>query len=127
VLKQLPEAGARAIIPKRLIGQQDLAALTAETGDEFAMFTTGGRRLLVRGTPGTVPITPVDAEALAGQGWKWSAHTHPGTTIGVLRSSVGDRAVLGAMGGKQSAILNSLGERSIFNPLGDLLTNWLPK
>jgi hypothetical protein len=47
------------------------------TGDEFAMFTTGGRRMIMRGSPDTVPVTPAQAEALSAQGWRWSAHTHP--------------------------------------------------
>ena len=47
-LDQLPDFGSRAILHKSF-GQKDLAAVTAATGDEFAMFTAGGRRLVVRG------------------------------------------------------------------------------
>ncbi|WP_123646422.1 hypothetical protein [Lysobacter enzymogenes] len=125
VLEQLPEFGSSAIIHKSF-GQRDLAALTAATGDEFAMFSTGGRRLVFRGNFGSVPITPDMASELASQGWRWSSHTHPGYEVGVLRSSPGDQAVLGAMGGKQSAIFNSMGQRGIFTPDGDSLNGWKP-
>ncbi|MBZ4416289.1 RHS repeat-associated core domain-containing protein [Myxococcus sp. RHSTA-1-4] len=126
VLTQLNDAGTQTLISKRLFGSNDLAALTAATGDEFAMFTTGGRRLLVRGTADSVPISPAIAAQLRAKGWRWSAHTHPGISTNVLRSSVGDRAVLEAMDGSQSAILNSLGERRLFSAAGDNLAGWLP-
>lgn len=125
VLEQLPDVGARTVVSKAF-GQRDLAALTAATGDEFAMFTTGGRRLIIRGVPGSVPVTPDMARSLAGQGWRWSGHTHPGLDATVLRSSPGDRAVLGAMGQGQSAILNSNGRYSVFTPKGDSLLGWKP-
>jgi RHS repeat-associated protein len=124
-LERLPGYGSRTIVGKEF-GQNDLAALTAETGDEFAMFTTGGRRLIVRGNPTSVPISPDTAADLSAQGWRWSAHTHPGFDSGVLRSSIGDQSVLGAMQGTRSAILNSTGQRWLFGPDGDLLTDWLP-
>jgi hypothetical protein len=124
-LEQLPDFGSQVILGKSF-GQGDLAALTAHTGDEFAMFTTGGRRLVFRGNFESVPITPDKAAELANQGWRWSAHTHPGFDSNVLRSSPGDQAVLGAMGGNQSAIFNSLGQRGIFTPAGDSLNGWMP-
>jgi hypothetical protein len=126
VLRQLPEYGASTIVPKSF-GQRDIAALTAETGDEFAMFSTGGRRLVYRGDANSVPITPELAEQLAARGWRWSNHTHPGLDTGVLRSSFGDRAVLSAMGGQRSSILNSRGQRSMFTPRGDSLEGWRPQ
>ncbi|MDM4770224.1 LysM peptidoglycan-binding domain-containing protein [Solimonas sp. SE-A11] len=125
VLEQLQEFGSSAIVHKSF-GQQDLAALTAATGDEFAMFSTGGRRLIFRGDATSVPITPDMGSQLASQGWRWSAHTHPGYEFGVLRSSLGDQAVLGAMGGRQSAIFNSMGQRGMFTPYGDSLNGWKP-
>lgn len=125
VLDMLPEFGSRALVNKKF-GQRDLAALTAETGEEFAMFSSGGRRLVIRGNAESVPITPDIAARLGEQGWRWSSHTHPGFDSTVLRSSLGDRAVLGAMGGERSAILNSFGQRAIFTPLGDSLEGWIP-
>ncbi|PAT43023.1 hypothetical protein CK621_05670 [Vandammella animalimorsus] len=147
-LDALPAEGAKAIVHQSF-GLRDLAALTAATGDEFAMFSTGGRRLLVRGNKTSVPITPDMARDLAQNGWRWSAHTHPGTSTNVLRSSPGDRAVLGAMreasegsrfirarGARQaeeiggtnriSIIVNSNGDDIKFTPEGDVLTGWKP-
>jgi len=127
LLSALGSSGTKTIVRKSEVGLKDLAALTAETGDEFAMFTTGGRRLVVRGDVQSVPIAVEDATQLASERWRWSAHTHPGLGKGVLRSSIGDRAVLGQFGADaQSAILNSTGDRSLFDPNGDLLTGWLP-
>jgi hypothetical protein len=125
VLELLSEFGSSAIVHKSF-GQRDLAALTAATGDEFAMFSTGGRRLIYRGDAGSVPINPERASQLASQGWRWSSHTHPGFEVGVLRSSPGDQAVLGSMGGNQSAIFNSMGQRGMFTPDGDSLNGWKP-
>lgn len=73
-LEQLPDFGSQVILGKNF-GQGDLAALTAQTGDEFAMFTTGGRRLVFRGDSESVPITPDMASDLADQGWRWSTHS----------------------------------------------------
>ena len=125
-LNQLPEFGSLAILHNKSFGQRALAALTATTGDEFAMFTTGGRRLVVRGDYKSVPITPDMGVDLAAMGWKWSSHTHPGLDASVLRSSIGDQAVLGGMQGNQSAMLNSLGVHGRFTPSGDSLNGWKP-
>jgi hypothetical protein len=125
VLEQLPEFGSSTVAHKSF-GQRDLSALTAATGEEFAMFSTGGRRMIFRGDASSVPINLEMASQLAGQGWRWSSHTHPGYGYGVLRSSPWDQAVLGAMGGNQSAIFNSMGQRGMFTPNGDSLNGWKP-
>ncbi|WP_221928398.1 LysM peptidoglycan-binding domain-containing protein [Pseudomonas kilonensis] len=125
ILEELPEFGSNTIAHKAF-GQRDLAALTAATGDEFAMFSTGGRRLIFRGDVGSVPISPEMASRLSDRGWRWSSHTHPGFEAGVLRSSPGDQAVLRATGRNQSAIFNSMGQRGIFTPNGDSLNGWKP-
>ena len=124
-LAQLPEHGSQAVLRKSF-GQKDLVALTAETGDEFAMFTTGGRRLIIRGNENSVPITAEIGADLASKGWRWSSHVHPGHEQNFLRSSPGDRSVLSAMGGERSAIFNSLGERRLFTPVADSLEGWTP-
>ncbi|MCP3853166.1 MAG: hypothetical protein GY698_00320 [Actinomycetia bacterium] len=68
VLDELPSFGAETITNTKRFGVTDLAALTASTGDEFAMFTTGGRRLVVRGGPRNEPVDVVRADELADQG-----------------------------------------------------------
>jgi RHS repeat-associated protein len=125
VLSKLKEFGSNTTISKKIFNQRDLSALTAATGDEFAMFTAGGRRMIMRGSLEGVPVTPEIGKVLASKGWRWSAHTHPGGEE-VLRSSGADRIVLESMGGKSSAILNSEGRRKLFSTTEDLLTGWLP-
>ncbi|WP_426343116.1 hypothetical protein ACN9MU_16765 [Pseudoduganella sp. R-32] len=44
VLDQLPEFGSNTIVHKSF-GQKALAALTAQTGDEFAMFSVSVRSI----------------------------------------------------------------------------------
>jgi RHS repeat-associated protein len=129
VLAALPGYGASVIIPKRGFGLIDLSALSAKTGHEFAMFTTGGRRLLIRGNAATVPITPELGAIMARQGWRWSAHVHPDF---VLRASQGDMDVLAPFfrsgRNNSSAILDPFGGRSRFSPAGDMVdSTWLPR
>lgn len=109
---------------KGQFGQDDLAALSTATGDEFAMFTTGERRMAMRGDETTIPIGVADAEVLAAQGWRWSSHVHPD---GMLRSSEGDRIVLECFSNKRSAISDPYVKRTTFSPDGDLISpEWIP-
>ncbi|HHW8984231.1 type VI secretion system tube protein TssD [Citrobacter freundii] len=121
-LTQLPKVGSRIIVTKDF-GQNDLAALSAATGDEFAMFTTGGRRLIIRGNATGVPIGAVEAEELAAKGWRWSSHVHPD---GTLRSSLGDRAILKIFRdhnlNSKSSISDPYGRTFNFSPDGDLIS-----
>ncbi|MBC7783105.1 MAG: hypothetical protein H7144_04630 [Burkholderiales bacterium] len=119
ILNLLTESGSRGIFPKNAVGLNDLAALTAKTGDEFAMFTTGGRRLIVRGSGDMIPINVAEAQVLASQGWRWSAHTHPTVMTGnALSASAGDMAVLQTFNQSQSIILNALGQTRRFTKAG---------
>lgn len=64
ILEQLNGYGSQTITSKAF-GNQDLAALSAATGDEFAMFTTGGRRLIIRGNATSVPINVAKEQDLS--------------------------------------------------------------
>ena len=101
-----------AKIPKRLIGMRDLAALTAYTDKEYAMFTKRGRRLIIQGTSTGVDVNVIKARELREKGYKWSGHTHPGYSLQHLIPSQGDVSVLKAFGQKISAIYNSAGNYS---------------
>jgi hypothetical protein len=96
----------------------DLAALTAKTGDEFAMFTLGAKRLVVRGNDERVDINPMSAAELNALGYKWSGHTHPGGDMIALIASPGDKKVLGAFNQDISVIYNSIGEYQTFTKKG---------
>jgi len=110
ILDKLPMYGSRAVIRKKDASMLDLSALTAATGDEFAMFTHKSERLIIRGNSIRVPIDVDDAEELYSLGYRWSGHTHPGVTSATLIPSDGDMAVLDAFQQKYSAIYNSTGK-----------------
>lgn len=114
LLDALPEFNSRVIVPKSSVNMADLAALTAETGDEFAMFTKGSERLIIRGNPYKVKIDPEEAAKLAAKGYRWSGHTHPGVEGLCLIASDGDKEILKAFGQKTSVIYNSKGQFQTF-------------
>jgi hypothetical protein len=97
LLNKLPEFDSRATVGKSDVSMTDLAALTAKTGDEFAMFTRKQERLIIRGDREHVAIELHHAAEMRVQGyiWSiWSGHTH--AEVGDLVASDGDRAVLAA-------------------------------
>lgn len=114
LLSTLGSDNSRVIVSKRDVKMKDLAALTAKTGDEFAMFTKGGERLIVRGNSVRVNITAEMAKSLAANGYRWSGHTHPGLDELTTMASYGDVEILKAFGQMQSAIYDSLGRHQIF-------------
>jgi len=87
-----------------------LAALTAKTGDEFAMFTIGSRRLIVRGDSEHIAIDPNKAAKMNAQGYKWSGHTH---TKGVLPSR-GDKVILRQFKQALSSVYDAEGNYTFF-------------
>jgi hypothetical protein len=121
ILSQLPETLSQTTLRKGDIGVTDIAALTAQTGDEFALFTRGSQRLVIRGNANGVPLLPEEIVALREQGFRWSAHSHPGTrdvvldASGYYRGKSGDRYVLELMQQQRSMIINSAGNRSVFD------------
>jgi len=114
ILNRLPGFGSETIVKKRDVSMLDLAALTAHTGDEFAMFTRKGERLVVRGSGSQIPVTANMANRLHMQGYRWSGHTHPGTHPSSLIASDGDKVVLRAFRQSRGVIYNSTGRHSIF-------------
>ncbi|MBQ5316997.1 MAG: hypothetical protein J6I96_05530 [Oscillospiraceae bacterium] len=109
LLERLPDYDSRVIVDRDDINMSDLSALTAYTGDEFAMFTNKRDRLIIRGNSVKVNISPEDAYELNSQGYKWSGHTHPGVDELSLFPSDGDKAVLRAFNQEESVIYNSKG------------------
>lgn len=116
ILDKLPKDLSRLSLHKSSVSVNDLAALTAYTGDEFALFTRGSQRLVIRGTKDRVNLKIKDVEQLKNDGYRWSAHTHPGSEDMKLDASgyPGDRMVLEIFGQKQSLIVNSTGRRNVF-------------
>ena len=114
LLEQLSEFDSRIIVDKKSVNMADLSALTAHTGDEFAMFTKGKDRLIIRGNEYMVQIDVEDAVKLAKDGYRWSGHTHPGTDFLCMQPSDGDYAVLNCFGHSSSVIYNSKGDFRTF-------------
>ena len=102
------------MLKKSEVSMIDLSAMTAKTGDEFAMFTKGGERLIVRGNSYSVDIGIETATQMAYNGYQWSGHTHPGFDQLSLFASDGDIAILEAFNQNESVIYNSLGQYAIF-------------
>jgi len=117
MLLKLPQPEAFVIIRKSGLSVSDLAALTSKTGDEFAMFTLGSQRLIIRGNSQGVTIRNQLFYKITNENWKWSAHVHPGTSDLVLNASgvPGDRQMLTALQQQRSLILNSAGRRNVFD------------
>lgn len=107
---QLPVYNARMEVPKKKVSMQDLSALTAKNGVEYALFTKGQTRLIIRGDETHVHITPDVAEAMAKDGWKWSGHTHRESGAMSTMASDGDLLILNAFGQRTSVIYNALGK-----------------
>ena len=123
VLDMLPEYDCRAIVRKDQVSMRDLAVLTAKTGVEFAMFTCGPKRLVVRGDDRRVNVNPVTAAKLSAHGYKWSGHTHVDLLGGMeFTASDGDYEVLKVFAQKESVIYNVDGQYSTFENL--LNPNW---
>lgn len=114
LLDKLAEFDSRIIVPKKSVNMVDLSALTAKTGDEFAMFTKGSERLVIRGNVSTVNITVEQAKELAGRGYKWSGHTHPGVEINVSMPSTGDKEILKCFNQQSGVIYDSKGKYRTF-------------
>lgn len=120
ILERLAMEGDRVVVPRKDAKLGDIVALTAATNVEFALFTRGPQRLIVRGSERRVPVTLEDARRMASQGWRWSGHTHPGVSRMVLQSSPGDRLIVAEFPHPLSVIYNSIGTRQRFNKDGDV-------
>ena len=106
-LNSLNGYDSKVVVKKSDVKMTDLSALTAVTGDEFAMFTSKGKRLLIRGNSNSVNINADRAKQLQKQGYKWSGHTHPGLSEFNLIPSDGDRLILRCFNQKLSVVYNS--------------------
>lgn len=101
-------------VHKKSVSMRDLSALTAHENVEFAMFTKGNKRLIIRGDPGSVNVDKKRAKELSKQGYKWSGHTHPGSTDAVLFPSDGDMEILKCFNQSKSVTYNSVGNHYVF-------------
>lgn len=114
ILDKLPDFDSRIIVKKKSINMADLSAFTASTGQEFAMFTKGEERLIIRGNEKMVNISVDDAKKLAELGYKWSGHTHPGMDFLCMQPSDGDYSILNCFKQNNAVVYNSKGDFRTF-------------
>lgn len=114
LLDALTDYDSKVTVAKKNVNMHDLSALTAITGDEFALFTKGKERLVIRGNANSVNIDIEKAVELSKQGYKWSGHTHPGIMGNTLIASDGDKLILKAFNQEKSVIYNSKGSYEVF-------------
>jgi hypothetical protein len=115
LLDALPGGDKNSItLAKNEVSMTDIAALTAHTGQEFAIFTNGSRRMVLRGDQTSISLNANLVSKLKSEGWRWSAHTQPGLETRHAVASASDQNVLKTLGQEQSLILNSRGERNVF-------------
>lgn len=110
ILEVLPKYDSKVTVRKKDVSMKDLSALTAKTGVEFALFTRGSERLVIRGEIDHVNVTIKKAAQLAKEGYKFSGHTHPGGTANVLLASGDDYEILKIFNQTQSVTYNSKGQ-----------------
>ena len=114
LLDNLPEYDSNIIVNKKNVNMKDLSALTAVTGDEFALFTKGKERLVIRGNKKSVNIDVQKAMELSRRGYKWSGHTHPGMDFLSMEISEGDIAIWECFNQDNVAIYNSKGTYRVY-------------
>ena len=91
------------------IKMQDLSCLTAITGKEYSLFSRNDKQFLVVGTKKSINIDRELSSYLLENGFKWTGHTHVGTTIECLIPSIADYETLEMFKQKRSVIFNSVG------------------
>ena len=114
LLDNLSEYDSNVIVNKKSVNMKDLSALTAVTGDEFALFTKGKKRLIIRGDAHGVNIDIPKAKELVKNGFKWSGHTHPGVNSLSMQISDGDISIWECFGQNNVAIYNSKGDYRVY-------------
>lgn len=88
---------------------RDIAALTAATGDEYAIFQRGGKKILLRGKGSIWRIPQELQKKILDEQWSWDSHSHP--IMGVPYSSSEDRRTLRLFTWQtKSTIINLRGE-----------------
>ena len=106
---------------KKDIKMSDLISLTAINGCEYAMFTKGSERIIIRGTRYSTS-DGATLISLAKQGYRWSGHTHPFNDWPA--PSNGDIETLKLFKNKKTIVYNSFGKATVFNDKGEFVKGW---
>jgi hypothetical protein len=92
ILDKIPNKGDWAEVRKKQVKTKDLAALTAATGHEFAIFTGSNTKIIVHGTSTSWHIPHEAWKIIEENQYEWTSHSHP--TIRNLQASDPDRRTL---------------------------------
>ena len=116
--EKINDVGTLYSFKKKNIKMSDLISLTAINGCEYAMFTKGSERIIIRGTRHSTS-DGATLISLAKQGYRWSGHTHPFNDWPM--GSYGDIETLKLFKNNQTIVYNSFGEWSTFDKNGNML------
>lgn len=92
LLGGLEKAGDFVQLKKKDVSLDDLAALSAHQKCEFAIFTKGKNRILLRGNYNSCNISETLSKIVLDKKWEWTGHSHP--TITRISASQADRNAL---------------------------------
>ena len=116
LLEQLSNPYDTVIVRKKSVSMNDLRQLTNVTGDEFNMFTKGGKRLIIRGKGNKIEVSEEMLKDLVdGVYGKFSGHTHPHGHS--LEPGPADEPFLRKLGQERSSVWGTEGEGWL--PFGD--------
>jgi len=80
ILDKLPSQGAFIKVKKKDVSLDDLAALSAKSKCEFALFTKGKNSIVLRGGYSSCNIGKTLQEEVIDNKWEWVGHSHPTVT-----------------------------------------------
>ena len=119
--EKINDVGSLYSFKKKDIKMSDLISLTAINGCEYAMFTKGSERIIIRGTRYSTS-DGATLISLAKQGYRWSGHTHPFNDWPA--PSNGDIETLKLFKNKKKIVYNSFGKATVFNDKGEFVKGW---
>ena len=119
--EKINDVGSLYSFKKKDIKMSDLISLTAINGCEYAMFTKGSERIIIRGTRYSTS-DGATLISLAKQGYRWSGHTHPFNDWPA--PSNGDIETLKLFKNKKTIVYNSFGKATVFNDKGEFVKGW---
>lgn len=113
---KIPEVGSWTRVKTHQASLEDLAALTAFTGDEFALFSAKGYKIIYHGKKRKWDIPNDVFEEICNKKMIWEGHSHP--YPGDLSSSPEDRKTLSLLTWqKKSSIIDVEGTTKTFTAL----------
>jgi hypothetical protein len=114
LLASMPDDGSWLVVKEGGVNMEDLAAMTASKGVEFAIFEKGQTQLIVRGNKKNINVNAARMKKMANIGYEWKGHTHVGVN---LVPSSDDLKILMLFTQEESLIYNAKGEYiSVKNP-----------